>query len=271
MSMDPEAVKVMSALKDKNAALESKIDELTVLVKHLMVEQAKGYATKHASTGPLEGNHSKVLNRKHGEFQWERVPQEMYKMDGASFKNCSRIELIGKRGESPCFHVRYFEVAPGGWTTLEHHQHEHVVIALRGEGEVQLGLEAYPLALGDVAYTAPGDVHQLRCKSDAKDAFGFICVVASDRDRPVEDEPYELLKSCKLAHILDEDVRTALEAQIKHRSEHKAAHGAVAEGSACEWKPGMKKKQAAAVAEGSACEFTPKSKAKSATPRRYFP
>jgi len=271
LSMDPEAVKVMSALKDKNAALESKIDELTVLVKHLMAEQAKGNATKHASTGPLEGNHSKVLNRKQGEFQWERVPQEMYKMDGASFKNCSRIELIGKRGESPCFHVRYFEVAPGGWTTLEHHQHEHVVIALRGEGEVQLGLEAYPLALGDVAYTAPGDVHQLRCKPDAKDAFGFICVVASDRDRPVEDEPYELLKSCKLAHMLDEDVRIALEAQIKHRAEHKAAHGAVAEGSACEWKPGMKKKQATAVAEGSACEFTPKSKAKSATPRRYFP
>ena len=93
-----------------------------------------GNGSKHASTGLLEGNHSKVLNRKKGEFQWERVPQEMYKMDGASFKECSRIELIGKRGESPVFHVRYFEVAPGGWTTLEHHQHEHVVVVLRGEG-----------------------------------------------------------------------------------------------------------------------------------------
>jgi ribulose-bisphosphate carboxylase large chain len=101
----------------------------------------------------LEGNHSKVLNRKKNEFQWERVPQEMYKMDGASFKNCSRIELIGKRGESPVFHVRYFEVAPGGWTTLEHHQHEHVVVALRGEGEIQLGLESYHLGMGDVGYT----------------------------------------------------------------------------------------------------------------------
>ena len=38
------------------------------------------------------------------------------------------------------------------------------------------------------------------------------------------------------------------------------AAGAVAEGSACEWKPGAKKKQAAAAAaveSGSACEWTP--------------
>jgi len=275
VGMDPEAVAQMSALKEKNSALESKVDELTALVKDLMDAEAKRYhgnGSKHASTGPLEGNHSKVLNRKKGEFQWERVPQEMYKMDGASFKECSRIELIGKRGESPVFHVRYFEVAPGGWTTLEHHQHEHVVVVLRGEGEIQLGLESYVLGMGDVGYTAPGDTHQLRCKVGAKEPFGFICVVAADRDRPIEDEPSELLKMCKMAHILDENVRVALEAQSKHRADHKAAHGAVADGSACEWKPGMKKK--AHEEEVSACEWKPKSKQSATpkpTPKRYFP
>ena len=89
VGMDPEAVAQMSALKEKNSALESKVDELTALVKDLMDAEAKRYhgnGSKHASTGLLEGNHSKVLNRKKGEFQWERVPQEMYKMDGASFK-----------------------------------------------------------------------------------------------------------------------------------------------------------------------------------------
>ena len=273
VGLDPEAVAQMSALKEKNYALESKVDELTTLVKSLMDAEAKRNGTKHASEGPLDGNHSKVLNRKKGEFQWERVPQEMYKMDGASFKECSRIELIGKRGESPVFHVRYFEVAPGGWTTLEHHQHEHVVVVLRGEGEIQLGLESYHLGVGDVGYTAPGDTHQLRCKAGTTEPFGFICVVAADRDRPIEDEPYELLKMCKMAHVLDENVRVALETQIKHRAEHKAAHGAVAQGSACEWKPGGKKK--AHVAEPSACEWTPKSKQTPAepkpTPTRYFP
>jgi len=115
--------------------------------------------------------------------------------------------------------------------------------------------------------------HQLRCAPDAKEPFGFICVVAADRDRPIEDEPADLLKTCKLAHILDEDVRVALETQIKHRAEHKAAHGAVADGSACEWKPGMKKKKE--EAEPSACEWTPKSKQTAhppkPTPKRYFP
>jgi hypothetical protein len=58
-------------------------------------------------------------------------------------------------------------------------------------------------------------------------------------------------------------MRDALEAQAKHRAEHAkaaGAAGAVAEGSACEWKPGAKKKAAAAAAaveSGSACEWTP--------------
>jgi ribulose-bisphosphate carboxylase large chain len=42
--------------------------------------------------------------------------------------------LSGKRGESQRFHVRYFEIAPGGYSTLEKHEHEHVVIPIRGRG-----------------------------------------------------------------------------------------------------------------------------------------
>ena len=48
-----------------------------------------------------------------------------------------RTELIGKHGESCAFHVRYFEVGPGGYSTLEKHQHEHVVIPIRGRGVVR--------------------------------------------------------------------------------------------------------------------------------------
>jgi hypothetical protein len=50
--------------------------------------------------------------------------------------------------------------------------------------------------------------------------------------------------------------------QAAHRAAHAGgAGGAVAGGSACEWKPGMgKKAAAAAVDEGSACEWKPKSK-----------
>ena len=73
-----------------------------------------------------------------------------------------RVELIGKRGESPLFHVRYFEVAPGGYTTLEKHRHEHVVITLRGSGECQMGAATQRLHFGDVAYVSPLDPHQAR-------------------------------------------------------------------------------------------------------------
>jgi hypothetical protein len=50
----------------------------------------------------------------------------------------------------------------------------------------------HPTPQGDVAYTAPGDTHQLRHAGGgdgAGEPFGFICVVATDRDRPVEVDP----------------------------------------------------------------------------------
>ena len=185
----------------------------------------------------------------------------MYKQDGGSFRGCSRYELLGKRGESTVFHVRYFEVEPGGWTTLEHHRHEHAVIGARGAGEIQLGPHVYPVGVGDCAYTAPGDTHQLR--NNGEEPFGFICVVAADRDRPVEVDPGEFLKSCAVKHALQHGMKEALEEQVKHRAAlGVSAAGAVAEGSACEWKPGMGKAKkaaaaAAAVEGGSACEWTP--------------
>ena len=110
------------------------------------------------------------------------------------------------------------------------------------------------MCIRDRAYTAPGDTHQLRNHGD--EPFGFICVVAADRDRPVEVDPKEFLKSMSLKHALQHGMKESLEAQAKHR----ASMGGDAEPSACEWKPGMKKKKAEAakaVESGSACEWVP--------------
>jgi ribulose-bisphosphate carboxylase large chain len=187
-----------------------------------------------------------VLIKKEKKFMWNRVEREMYKMDGGSFKGCSRVELIGKRGESTNFHVRYFEVAPGGWTTLEHHQHEHVVVIVRGSGYIQLGSEAYAMHVGDVGYTAPGDVHQLRCAEEATDNFGFICIVSAERDRPIEVDASEHLIYCESVsgNHLEDAIRKSLQAQAKHRAAQeklKNPDGSYAEGSACEWRPPGKK------------------------------
>ena len=246
--MTPSSAEV-NELREKNAALEKKLDELTSLVAKLAHSaDAKNSSAnhRHATDGPLEGNHSKVLIKKDKKFMWNRVEREMYKMDGGSFKGCSRVELIGKRGESTNFHVRYFEVAPGGWTTLEHHQHEHVVVIVRGSGYIQLGSEAYAMQVGDVGYTAPGDIHQLRCAEEATDNFGFICIVSAERDRPIEVDAGEHLKYCESVsgNHLEDAIRKSLQAQVKHRAAQKKLKnpdGSYAEGSACEWRPPGKK------------------------------
>jgi quercetin dioxygenase-like cupin family protein len=132
---------------------------------------------------PLCGNHSKVI-RHDGDFGWAGVDREPYKETTELWKGILRKELVGKRGESPRFHVRYFELAPGGYSTLEKHEHEHAVIPIRGRGEVQFGCYIYTVGFGDVVYIAPDDPHQFRNPDDAAEPFGFLCVVNAERDRP---------------------------------------------------------------------------------------
>src|SRR5262245_39113399 len=70
---------------------------------------------------------------------WQGVPLADYKAPADHHAGVTRAVLAGAGGETTAFHVRYFEVAPGGHTTLERHAHEHVVVVLRGRGEVRLG------------------------------------------------------------------------------------------------------------------------------------
>jgi ribulose-bisphosphate carboxylase large chain len=129
-----------------------------------------------------EKNQTKILKFKEG-FSWENIPREAYKEDGSNFKGVSRINLIGTRGESPLFHLRYFEVEPGGYTTFEKHVHEHVVYVLRGNGVIRGKSSSTEVSTGDVIYVAPNDPHQLR--NESSEPFGFLCVVNADRDRPI--------------------------------------------------------------------------------------
>lgn len=146
------------------------------------------------ATEVREGNLSKLL-RFLPDFTWQGVPLEPYKADSETWRGMSRRELIGKRGESPRFHVRYFEIAPGGYSTLEKHQHEHVVVVLRGRGEVQLNCRIYPVGFGDVIYVCPEEPHQLRCPEGESEPFGFLCVVNAERDRPT---PVDGLGVCEV-------------------------------------------------------------------------
>jgi ribulose-bisphosphate carboxylase large chain len=131
----------------------------------------------------LAGNHSKVI-RHLGDFSWRGVDLEAYKATTETWAGITRRELSGRRGESQGFHVRYFEIAPGGYSTLEKHVHEHVVIPMRGRGVVQFGCFIHTVGFGDVVYVAPDDPHQFRNPEDATEPFGFLCIVNADRDVP---------------------------------------------------------------------------------------
>ncbi len=114
---------------------------------------------------------------------WRGVAREEYKPAAEHHCGVARSVLAGGAGEKTSFQLRYFEIAPGGFSTLEHHRHEHVVVVLRGRGEVRLGEKWHPLGFGDAVYVAPDEVHQLR--NGTGEPFGFLCVVDAERDRPV--------------------------------------------------------------------------------------
>jgi ribulose-bisphosphate carboxylase large chain len=114
---------------------------------------------------------------------WQGVPIQEYKPAADHHCGVIRSVLVGESGEKTSFQVRYFEIAPGGYSTREHHQHEHVVVVLRGRGEVCLDTTWHEIGFGDAIYVAPNEIHQLRAKGD--EPFGFLCLVDRERDRPM--------------------------------------------------------------------------------------
>ncbi len=126
-----------------------------------------------------------ALKRFRRNFRWEHTEVEPYKIAArgvGEFAGASRQVLIGKRGERVAFHLRYFELEPGGYTSLERHRHAHVVIGVRGRGQVRIGDQEHPLAPHDLIYIGPEQAHQLRGAGRTK--FGFFCIVNARRDKP---------------------------------------------------------------------------------------
>jgi len=117
-------------------------------------------------------------------FSWQgRTPAEYKASSELPFEGVTRHELIGQSGERTAFDLRYFEIQPGGFTSLEKHLHTHTVIAARGRGVLVKSERRLELAPMDVAYIAPLESHQLCNESDQP--FGFFCIVDHERDRPM--------------------------------------------------------------------------------------
>lgn len=114
-------------------------------------------------------------------YRWESVDLLAYKADAGSLhRDVTRQTLF--RRDDLAGELRYFEVAPGGHSTLERHAHVHAVLVLRGRGRCLVGDAVHPLRLHDLVTVAPRCWHQFRAAPDAP--LGFLCLVDAMRDRP---------------------------------------------------------------------------------------
>jgi len=116
-----------------------------------------------------------------GDYGWRDVERLRYKAEGsAPFKDITR-QVLFAQADQGC-ELRYFEVAAGGYSTLERHEHTHAVLILRGRGTVRLGTEVHALAERDLVTIDPLTWHQFHAAPDC--ALGFLCLVSNERDRP---------------------------------------------------------------------------------------
>jgi len=146
-----------------------------------------------------------LLHRKANAYRWEGVNTLPYKQDDrALFKSITRQVLFA----DPQLHaeLRYFEIEPGGYSTLERHEHVHAVLILRGHGHCLVGKEVRAVELRDLITVPPLTWHQFRASAD--DPLGFLCMVNAVRDKPQLPSAEDLaqLKSDeKIAAFLGEE------------------------------------------------------------------
>ncbi len=124
---------------------------------------------------------SALHRRARDDYRWDGVAELPYKEDDrALFRSISRQVLFSDpalAGE-----LRYFEVAAGGYSTLERHEHMHAVLILRGRGHCLIGHDVKALATRDLVTVPPMTWHQFRASQG--EPLGFLCMVNARRDKP---------------------------------------------------------------------------------------
>jgi len=132
-------------------------------------------------------------------FRWSRIDPQAYKFSlgdlrGMGWRGVSRYTLASPSAIPVNFELRYFELAPGGYSSLEKHSHVHAIIVLRGQGRAVVGQQVFDLAPFDFLYVPPGTPH--RWVNEGAEPFGFLCPVDAQRDppEPITDKEWDALK-----------------------------------------------------------------------------
>ena len=132
-------------------------------------------------------------------FRWEDVALLAYK-EGGPYKGVTRQVLFEGEASLPV-QWRYFEVEPGGHSTLERHEHLHYVLILRGRGRCLVGETVTEIGEHDLIEVQSLKWHQFRAAQDAP--LGFLCLVSATRDKPQLPEVHDLEMLRKLPAVAD--------------------------------------------------------------------
>jgi quercetin dioxygenase-like cupin family protein len=125
--------------------------------------------------------HASAFRSTQDGYRWDDVAHMPYKQDGsAAFRDISRQVLFDDPALS-C-QLRYFEMKPGGYSTLERHEHAHAVMILRGRGDCLVGEEVRTIGPHDLVTIPAWTWHQFRATGG--EPFGFLCMVNQQRDKP---------------------------------------------------------------------------------------
>lgn len=114
-------------------------------------------------------------------LRWQGVELLAYKPEGsAPFRDITRQLLF--RSDGLACELRYFEIAAGGHSTLERHEHEHAVMILEGSGACLVGDAVRTVSRHDLVAIPAHAWHQFRAGEAGP--LGFLCMVNVERDRP---------------------------------------------------------------------------------------
>jgi mannose-6-phosphate isomerase-like protein (cupin superfamily) len=140
-------------------------------------------------TRTMTRSERKIHRAAKGNCRWHDVELMPYKEDDQKqFRSISRQVLFSDAQLSG--ELRYFEMAPGGHSSLERHQHMHGVLIFRGRGHCLVGCQVIAVESGDLITVPPWTWHQFR--ATLGEPLGFLCMVDANRDKPQLPSPADL-------------------------------------------------------------------------------
>jgi quercetin dioxygenase-like cupin family protein len=105
-------------------------------------------------------------------------PQQAVTMPGAS--GAQMRMLIGPEEGARNFHMRHFEVAPGGHTPHHQHDYEHEILILKGQGVARSPQGDRPCSAGDVIWVPANEPHQFQ--NAGSEPRECICLIPAPHD-----------------------------------------------------------------------------------------